>query len=296
MHVCFYILSYLLCYPLTYRSSDFRPCFSRVHELRALVQTNISLMALTATVTSKMRKDIIQMLDMSGCHMVSASPNRANIFYEVRRRTTVEDDVADIVDDLQNNSVHANRVIIYCRSLNMCAHLYTHFLHSLGTSGYYPPGSPEISDHRIFGMYHSNTTEHNKKIIMESLSKEDGIVRAVFATMALGMGVDFSGLNRIIHYGAPRTIDDYFQESGRAGRTGELSISTVFWSPPDAPLRKDTSDPHIAEAVAVRNYLENEQQCRRFQLLSYFDYSLASNLPPHDPTTCCDVCKQNSQS
>ena len=50
-------------------------------------------------------------------------------------------------------------------------------------------------------------------------------------------------------------------KSGRAGRTGELSISNVFWSP-DAPLRKDTSDPHVAEAVAVRNYLENEQQCR----------------------------------
>ena len=63
---------------------------------------------------------------------------------------------------------------------------------------------------------------------MESLSKEDRIVQAVFATMALGMGVDFSGLYRIIHYGAPRTIDDYFQESGRAGQTGELSISTVL--------------------------------------------------------------------
>ena len=70
----------------------------------------------------------------------------------------------------------------------------------------------------------------------------------------------FSRLNRIIHYGAPRTIDDYFQESGRASQTGELSISTVFWSP-DAPLRKNTSDPRVAEAVAVRNYLENEQ-CR----------------------------------
>lgn len=114
--------------------------------------------------------------------------------------------------------------------------------------------------------------------------------------MALGMGVDFSGLTRIVHYGAPRTIDDYFQESGRAGRTGDPSVSTVFWSPPDAPLRKDMSDPHVAEAVAVRNYHENEQNCRRYQLLSYFDYSLASNLPSSDPTTCCDVCKQKAQN
>ena len=294
MHVCFYILSYLLCYPLTYRSSDFRPCFSRIHELRALVQTNIPVMALTATVTSKMRKDIIQMLDMSGCHMVSALPNRANIFYQVRRQTTVEDDVADIVDDLQNKSVHAESSSTVVHST--CVHIFMPIFYTLSGQA--------VTIHlvhlklvTIVSLVCTIQTQQNttKKIIMESLSKEDGIVRAVFATMALGMGVDFSGLNRIIHHGAPRTIDDYFQESDRAGRTGELSISTVFWSP-DAPLRKDTSDPHVAEAVAVRNYLENEQQCRLFQLLSYFDYSLVSNLPPHDPTTCCDVCKQNSQS
>ena len=143
----------------------------------------------------------------------------------------------------------------------MCAHLYAHFLHALGSGNYYPPGSPEINDNRNFSMYHSNTTEHNKKVIMESLSRPDGSVQTVFATMVLGMGFDFSGLTRIMHCGVPWMIDDYFQESGRAGRTGELSVSTVFWSPSDAPLRKDTTDPRVAEAVAVRNYLENEQQC-----------------------------------
>ena len=251
-------------------------------------------MALTAIVTSKMRTDIILTLDMSGCQMISISPNRFNIFYGVQRRSTIDDDLEDIVDDIKKNSIYATRVIVYCRSLNMCARLYAHFLNALGTGSYYPPGSPEVSDNRIFGMYHSNTTDYNKKIIMESLSKSDGIVRIVFATMALGMGVNFSGITRIIHYGAPRTIDDYFQESGRAGRTGELSVSTVYWLPADVPLRKDTTDPHVAEAVTVRNYLENDQQCRRYQLLSYFDYSLANNLPSCNPTTCCDVCKHQS--
>ena len=66
----------------------------------------------------------------------------------------------------------------------------------------------------------------------------------------------------------------------------------LFWSPPEVPLRKDTSDSHVAEA---RNCVENEHQCRRYQLLSYFDYSLASNLPTCDPTTCCDACKQKAQ-
>ena len=153
----------------------------------------------------------------------------------------------------------------------MCAPLYAYFLHALRIGSYYPSGSPKVSDNHIFGMYHSNTTKYNKKIIMESLLKPDGIVQAVFATMAVGMGVDFSGLTRIVHYWS--TLDNLrlLRESGRAGRTGDPPVSTVFWSP-DAPLRKDMSDPHVAEAVVVRNYLENEQNCRRYQLLSYFDY------------------------
>ena len=70
-------------------------------------------------------------------------------------------------------------------------------------------------------MFHSSTSDANKQIILESLSKPDGTVRVVFATTALGMGVNFVGLRATIHYGAPRSLDDYFQESGRAGRAGQ---------------------------------------------------------------------------
>lgn len=77
-----------------------------------------------------------------------------------------------------------------------------------------------------------------QQMIMESLYKPDGISRTVWHRYRC----EFF---RIVHYGAPWTIDDYFQESGRAGRTGELSVSTVFWSPPDVSLRKDTTNPRI---------------------------------------------------
>ena len=61
-------------------------------------------------------------------------------------------------------------------------------------------------------MYHSRTDEHNKEVIMQSMGKADGTVRVVFATMALGMGVNFIGLFTTIHYGALHSLDDYFQE------------------------------------------------------------------------------------
>ena len=77
----------------------------------------------------------------------------------------------------------------------------------------------QVSDNRLFAMFHSCTDEHNKRVVMSSLSQADGVVRVVFATMALGMGVDFKSLDYVIHYGAPRSLEDYMQESGRAGLT-----------------------------------------------------------------------------
>ena len=142
-------------------------------------------------------------------------------------------------------------------------------------------------------MFHANTPAHNKNVILSSMKIETGVVRVVFATVALGMGVHFVALNRTIHYGAPSSIQDYFQESGRAGRTGEPAKSTIYWKPKDAPLRKDLSNPRDAEVAAVRHYLENDRDCRRVQLLQYFDISL-NKQSVHDAMLCCDVCAKNA--
>lgn len=157
----------------------------------------------------------------------------------------------------------------------MCATLYAHFLHCLGDLSYYPSDVTQISDN---SMFHSNTPDHNKQVILKSLVKSDGVVRVVFATTALGIGVDFVGLNTIIHYGAPHSLDDYFQESGRAGRSSASATSTVYWQPIDAPLRKDSNKPHDVEVNLVRSYLENCEGCRRCQLIDYFDCSLVKSL------------------
>ena len=100
-----------------------------------------------------------------------------------------------------------------------------------------------------------------KKVIFNSMQKPDGVVRVVFATVALGMGINFASLNTAMHYGAPASIEDYFQESGRVGRSGEQAKAIIFWKPPDAPDYKDTSKPRQAELVAVRRYTLGEH-CR----------------------------------
>ena len=247
------------------KSSDFRPAYAHLGELRAFAPPGAPMLAATVTVTDVMRNVIVEVLEMTGCAVVSVSPNKPNIFYSVKKRSSsIGEDFALITSDLLCNNVKANRVIVYCQSLDVCANLYIHFMRVLGDRGYYPSGAEQVSDNRLYGMFHAKTDEYNKDVIMKSLANPKGVVRVVFATMALGMGVSFTGLTTTIHYGAPRSLDDYFQESGRAGRQGEQSTSTIFWKPMDAPLKTDQTIPRNVEIAAVRRFLESTSDCRRY--------------------------------
>ena len=225
---------------------------------------------------------------MNEYEFVCCSPDRPNIFYEVFPRTDIENDLQHVVESLKELKNTAPRMLVYCRSLDMCANLYAHFHFELGDNSYYPPQSDKISDNRLFGMFHASTPDHNKDVILKSLSKSDGVVRVVFATVALGMGIDLRDVNTIIHYGAPHSIEDYFQESGRGGRSGGNAKSIVYWKPSDCPLRKQLMSTRDKEVAAVRHYLENDSSCRRLWLLRYFDSSFTSTV--QDRNTCCDVC------
>ena len=224
-----------------------------------------------------MRTDIIEKLDMVECCVVSVCPNKKNIFYEVVSMCNIEDDFAPVVKDLAETNIRAERVLVYCRSLDMCSYLYAHFLYALGEKSCYLSGAEHLSDNQLFGMYHSCTDEHNKQVIVHSFSQPDGVVHVVFATMALGMGVDFRNVYRVVHYGAPRSLDDYLQESGRVGRDGQQAFSNqgIYCN---------------RKVAAVRRYLENSGTCHRYVLLSYFNKTLADNLERCDKMMCCDIC------
>lgn len=111
-------------------------------------------------------------------------------------------------------------------------------MYTLGDDSYYPTGAPKLAENCLFGMYHSGTADHNKDVIIKSMTDPNGVVRVVFATVALGMGVHLAALNTVIHYGAPRSLDNYFQECGRAGRSGEQAYSVIYWCPKDADVLK----------------------------------------------------------
>ena len=142
------------------------------------------------------------------CVDVSVSPDWPIIFYETKPRTDIDSDFLDLVTALRVNTTNTPRVLVYVTSLNTCADLYAHFHWELGSSSYYPEGAPEIPANRLFGMFHSHTPQRNKDLILRSLKEPGGVVRVVFCTVALGMGVDLKGVNSIVHYGAPRSLED----------------------------------------------------------------------------------------
>ena len=246
-----------------YRSRDFRSSYGRLHELRALVPKGTPLLACTATVTHGIHKEVIESLEMTDCETVTTSPDCPNIYYEVRVCTDMETDLNDVVASLKEMKNMAPCVIVYCRTLDICADLYAHFHFELGDGSYYPPGAETVSDNRLFGMFHANTPQHNKDVILSNLTKADGVVRVVFATVALGMGINLRDVNTVIHYGAPQSIEDYFQESGRGGRSGDPARSIVYWKPIDCRVKKKLASTQDHEVAAVRHYLENHTSCRR---------------------------------
>ena len=230
---------------------------------------------------------------MTDCKVVQTSPDRPNIYYDVHRKTDIETDMECLVSSLKELQNKASRVIVYCRTLDVCADLYAHFHFELGDRSYYPAGVEQVSANRLFEMYHANTPQHNKDVILTSLANPGGILRILFATVALGMGINLRDVNTVIHYGAPNSIDDFFQESGRGGRSGVPARSTMYWQPLDLRIhRKAGSDPRrVEELAAVRNYLENDTSCRRLWLLHHFDPTLSSTV--EDPAACCDVCARS---
>ena len=273
------------------RSKDFRPAYCCLARLRTLMPPRTPFMALTATATKSDKAEVLSSLEMRGCIEVSASPDRPNIFYQVKRRTRLEDDLEQVLTSLRTENITAPRVLVYCRSLDMCSDLFAHYQYELGEGSYYPPSSPHLSEYRLFGMFHADTSHHNKDVILQSLLHPDGVVRVVFATVALGMGVNLKGVNTIIHYGAPRSVEDYFQESGRGGRSGEDAVSTVYWKPHDCPISKNPVTLRERELIAVRRYLENTELCRRRWLLDHFDVKVGTAVQQ-----CCDVCSNTVEA
>ncbi|MDR2970555.1 MAG: DNA helicase RecQ [Bacteroidales bacterium] len=249
---------------------DFRPEYRRIRETIDKIDKKVPLIALTATATPKVQSDIQKNLGIEKAELFKVSFNRPNLYYEIREKTKEID--KEIVKFVKNHSGKSG--IIYCLSRRKVEEL-AEFLRA----------------NQIRALpYHAGLESQERVNNQDAFLMED--VEIICATIAFGMGIDKPDVRFVLHYDMPKSLEGYYQETGRAGRDDGEGLCIAFYDIRDLyKLEKFSSKKSVAEQEMVKQLLAEtasyaeSTNCRRRHLLHYF-----GEVYDKDNCGCCDVC------
>ncbi|TAE18308.1 MAG: DNA helicase RecQ [Bacteroidetes bacterium] len=232
---------------------DFRPEYRRIRYIMEILG-EMPIIALTATATPKVQLDIQKNLMIEHATVFSTSFNRPNLYYEVRPKAAVKKQIVKYIKSRKNESG-----IIYCLSRKKVEEVYE-FL--------------KVNDIKALP-YHAGLDSQVRMQNQDAFLSEEADV--IVATIAFGMGIDKPDVRFVIHYDTPKSLEGYYQETGRSGRDGLEADCIMFYSPHDlVKLEKFNKDKSVTERDNARHLLQEMSayatsgMCRRRILLSYF--------------------------
>ena len=266
IHISFYAVDEAHC--ISEWGHDFRPEYRKIRSIIEDIQP-APVIALTATATPKVQSDILKNLRITDATVFKSSFNRPNLYYEVRDKVDTE---KDIIRFIRQNPGKSG--IIYCLSRKKVEEL-----------------AQVLSINGIKALpYHAGLDAKTRAENQDRFLMED--IQVIVATIAFGMGIDKPDVRFVIHYDIPKSIEGYYQETGRAGRDGQEGLCITYYSYKDIQkLEKFMQGKPVAEQEIGKQLLgetvayAESSQCRRKLLLNYFgeDY-------PQDNCGCCDNC------
>ncbi|XP_024030043.1 mediator of RNA polymerase II transcription subunit 34 isoform X1 [Morus notabilis] len=254
---------------------DFRPDYKNLGILKTQFP-KVPVIALTATATQKVQNDLMEMLHISRCVKFVSTVNRPNLFYMVREKSSVGkvviDEIAEFIQEFYPNNESG---IVYCFSRKECEQVAKE-LRARGISAEY---------------YHADMDVNDREKVHTRWSKNK--LQVIVGTVAFGMGINKPDVRFVIHHSLSKSMETYYQESGRAGRDGLPSQCLLYFRPADVPRQSSMvfyENSGLQNLYDIVRYCQSRRQCRRSSIFRHFAE------PLQDCNGMCDNCALSSEA